>query len=271
MSFVAAAIGGGALIGGAASIIGAGKQSDAMTNAAQIQAGAANHAADIQQQMFNQQQANERPWMSAGTQALGQMQTMAGKPVSFTQQDFQNNMDPAYQWDLQQGQQALERSAAARGGLRSGGTLKDLTSYAQGAASNEYQNAYNRFMNNQNTTFNRLATIAGYGQNANAASNAAAQNYGSTVGNLVTGAGNAQAASTIGQGQVWGNTISGIGSQLGGALTMGAIMHGMPSTNPPVPSPAPMSSPGSPGGWNLGVDTGQLSQAPTLASLLAGI
>jgi hypothetical protein len=65
----------------------------------------------------------------------------------FTGADLQS--DPSYRWRLQQGQQALERSAAARGGALSGGSLKDLTDYAQGAASQEYQNAYGRFSNDR--------------------------------------------------------------------------------------------------------------------------
>jgi hypothetical protein len=52
--------------------------------------------------------------------------------------------DPGYQFRLQQGQEALERSGAARGVTRTGGTLKDILDYGQRAASQEYGNVYNR-------------------------------------------------------------------------------------------------------------------------------
>lgn len=238
MSFVSAAT----------SIWAANKQSGAAEDAAATQARSAAEAMAIQKQMYDQQRADAQPWMQAGQGALGQMQDMTKNPVSFTGQDFQNNMDPAYAFDLQQGQQALERSAAARGGLMSGGTMKDLTKYAQGMASNEYQNAYGRFMNNQNTTFNRLGTIAGYGQNTLGMNNAASQHYGTTMSDLITGAGNAAAGNQIAQGNIWGSTISGMGQMIPQrAMQAGALAMGMPgglgggktaATPPAIPSTA---------------------------------
>lgn len=203
----AGAIGGG-IIGGIAGLF----SSNGNDDAAQAQADAAKYATNVQYQEFQQQQANQQPWLAAGKTALSQLGTMASQAPSFTAQDFQNNMDPAYQFDLQQGQQALERSAAARGGLQSGGTLKDLTNYAQGAASNEYQNAYNRFMNNQNTQFNRLSSIAGLGQTANGQLGQAGQNMANNVGENAMGAANAQGAAAIANSQAWGNTLSSLGT-----------------------------------------------------------
>lgn len=52
--------------------------------------------------------------------------------------------DPSYQSRLNEGLQAIERSAAARGMLRSGNTLQDLNNYAQDYASREYQAATDR-------------------------------------------------------------------------------------------------------------------------------
>lgn len=73
-----------------------------------------------------------------------------GPAPIFTPPDFtaptieQIQADPAYQFRLNQGLQAMQRSAAARGTLQTGGTLKDLMDYGQAAASQEYDNAYNR-------------------------------------------------------------------------------------------------------------------------------
>lgn len=261
MSFVAAATG----------IWGASQESDAAKQGAQTQAQSAAQAMGIEKQMFDTQQANEKPWMQAGLGALGQMQDMTKNPVSFTGQDFQNNMDPAYGFDLQQGQEAIQRSAAARGGLMSGGTLKDLTSYSQGMASNEYQNAYGRFMNNQNTTFGRLGTIAGMGQNAAAGSNAAAQNYGNNAASTITGLGNAQAASQIAQGNIWGGTVAGLGQQVPQrAMQAGALMTmgGFGSGGGGAPATA---SPGMPSGANgLGFQGTNSSSLPNWWSQYSG-
>lgn len=121
----------------------------------------------------------------------------------FTMADYQ--ADPGYQFRLDQGQQALERSAAARGGLLSGGALKDTTAYAQGMASQEYGNAYNRFNNDQSTIWNRLSGLAGVGQQANNTIAQVGQNTATQIGQNTIGAGNAIAAGGVGAA----NAISG--------------------------------------------------------------
>tara|TARA_R110002072_G_scaffold26604_1_gene87795 strand:- start:6450 stop:8318 length:1869 start_codon:yes stop_codon:yes gene_type:complete len=73
--------------------------------------------------------------------------------------------DPSYQFRLQQGQDALERSGAARGVTNTGGTLKDILDYGQNAASQEYGNVYARMRDtydaNERNRFN--AYQANYG------------------------------------------------------------------------------------------------------------
>jgi hypothetical protein len=67
------------------------------------------------------------------------------KPPKFDAPTLADAMnEPGYQFRAQAGQDALERSAAARGVLRTGGTLKDLTEYGQNFASSEYSNVFNR-------------------------------------------------------------------------------------------------------------------------------
>lgn len=160
----------------------------------------------------------DQPYIQAGESVLPQMSQMASQTPNFTPQDFLNNMDPAYGFDMQQGLQAVQRSAAAKGSLMSGGTLKDLNNYAQGQASNEYQNAYSRFMNNQNTRFGRLSSIAGLGQSG-------AAQMGQLGTEMITGNANAQAGSQIAQGNIWGNTLSGLGSGIGNNVMSGAMMN----------------------------------------------
>lgn len=72
--------------------------------------------------------------------------------------------DPGYQFRTQQGEQALQQSAAGKGVLRTGGTLKDLINYGQNAASAEYQNVYNRSLGTwQQNEGAKLAAALGQG------------------------------------------------------------------------------------------------------------
>lgn len=128
---------------------------------------------------------------------------------SFTMADYQQ--DPGFDFRMKQGQKALERSAAARGGLRSGATLKALTQYGQDFASNEYGKAYDRFNQNQGNRFNRLSSIAGFGSTANAQNAAASQNYANQSGANTMASGDSQAAARISQGKIWGDTLSNLG------------------------------------------------------------
>lgn len=259
------AVGAGAIVAGGA-IAGSIISSNAAGNAAQTEAAAANSANQLQYSEYEQQLTNEQPWLTAGQGALGQLSSMAENPQTFTMQDFLNNQDPAYQFDTQQGEAAMQRSAAAQGGLQSTGTLTALNNYAQGQASNEYQNAYNRFMNTQNTQFNRLSSLAGLGQTATAGTNAAGANMANQVGNTTTSLGSAMGASQIAQGNIWGNTLGSVGSTVGSNLMQAGMlnslynpMNGIPGvgaggTPTPTPYGAGMSGPtlgssGSGGFW----------------------
>lgn len=128
---------------------------------------------------------------------------------NFTNEDFVK--DPGYEFRMAEGQKALERSAAARGGLQSGGTLKALGRYGQDYASNEYSNAYNRFNADRDRRFNRLSSLAGGGQTASQNVGNAAQAYGQNAGNNMMGAANAAGAAGIASANAWGTTLSGLG------------------------------------------------------------
>ena len=99
---------------------------------------------------------------------------------------------------MSEGLKGLERSAAARGGLLSGSALKGITRYGQGLASDEYQNAFNRYQTTRTNTLNPFASLAGVGQlSSNTLTNAAGQ-FGQQIGSNIIGAGNAAAAGQIG-------------------------------------------------------------------------
>jgi hypothetical protein len=134
-------------------------------------------------------------------------------------QTFSQN--PAYQFRMDQGRQAIERGAAAKGTLLTGGTLKDLTAFGQGLASQEYNSEWDRarnmwldsaglFNQNQQNQFNRLSSMAGLGQQSAGQTGAFGSSYANNAGDLITGAGNANAAGQIGAGNAWNSAISDI-------------------------------------------------------------
>jgi hypothetical protein len=216
MAFVMAAIG-TAGVGAVAGLGGAVISSNAAKDAAQTQADAANRASDLQYQEYQQQRTDNAPWRQAGADALSGLSNPYFQQ-NFSMSDF--NQDPGYQFRMQQGQQALERSAAARGGLGGGAEGKALTRYGQDYASGEYQNAYNRFTNDQSNRFNRLSSIAGLGQTANAQIGQAGQNYANNVGNNYMGAANAQGAAGVASANAYGNALSGFGNNLSSLGTL---------------------------------------------------
>lgn len=194
-------------IGAAATLFGAKSASDAAQNAANTQANAAKDANNTQLQMYNQTRADQQPWMQSGQAALGQLnQQMPSLTKNFSMSDF--HADPGYNFAMQQGNQAIERSAAARGGLNSGDTMKALDSYSQGLGAQQYQSAYNRFTNNQNNTYNKLSTLAGVGQVANGQVANAGSNAANQIGQNQIGAANANAAATIGSANAVNNGIN---------------------------------------------------------------
>lgn len=219
MSFVAVAIG-----TGVTTLASGYMQSKAAGNAADKQADAARYSADIQKQMYDQTRQDQEPWRNAGMAALGGLQDPSFNKT-FGAEDMKT-LDPGYDFRMQEGQKALERSAAARGGLQSGGTLKALTNYSQDYASNEFNNAFNRFNTNQNNRFNRLASIAGIGQTATGQTAQAGQAYATGAANTAVGAANAGAANSIAQGNIWGSTLSGL-SGVGNSWAQYSMMNKM--------------------------------------------
>jgi len=111
--------------------------------------------------------------------------------------DFQT--DPGYAFRLSEGMKALDRTAAARGGLLSGATLKGAEQYNQGLASQEYQNAFNRYQTNRANQLNPLMGYAtGPGMSATSADTSAVGNFGNAANAGYTGAANARASGYVG-------------------------------------------------------------------------
>lgn len=136
----------------------------------------------------------------------------------FTMDDYLE--DPGYQFRMQQGEQAINRAAAAAGRYDSGRALKDLTEFNSGLASQEFGNAYNRWNLDQTNIYNRLSGLAGTGQQTATQLANLGSNMASNIGNLTVAggnamasnylnAGNAGAAGIIGQANAWSNALGG--------------------------------------------------------------
>lgn len=126
----------------------------------------------------------------------------------FTPQDFEENLDPGYQFALQTGGQALRNADTPGVGALSGAALKDLMNFNVGTANQGYQNAFNRFTTQQNNIFSRLSGIAGLGQNAASNTGTAGTQLGTGIAQAQAAAGGAQAAGTVGVTNSLGNSLT---------------------------------------------------------------
>lgn len=169
---------------------------NARDSAIGAQTSATDKANQLAKEMFDTQRADLAPWREAGATALGTLTNeMNDLGRSFTASDMMT--DPGYQFRMDEGTKALERSAAARGGLMSGATGKALARYGQDYASNEYNNAYNRFNNDRDRRYNQLAGLSGVGQTTSSQLANNAGQYGQQVGSNLMGLGNAIGAANI--------------------------------------------------------------------------
>jgi hypothetical protein len=195
MSWIAAAaVVGGALI-----------SSRGARSAAQTQQEASDRAVAAQQSQADRVYADQAPYREQGVNAL---RTLAGE-VGRMPTAAEVMSDPGYQFGMNQGQQALQRGFAARGGRVSGAAMKAATEYGQNYATTGFNAAYQR----RQDRLNRLAALAGIGQTATQASGQAGMQAGANAANLISSQGDATAASRMAQGNIWGNAIGDIAAQ----------------------------------------------------------
>lgn len=179
----------GAVVG--SSLIGA----SASKSAASTQAAAADRSADVQREMFERQVELSEPWRKAGEQALNKLIPLTEyTPFGMTQ--FQ--ADPGYGFRMSEGMKALERSAAARGGLLSGATLKGIQRFGQDLGSQEYMNAFNRYQTERAARLQPLQSLAGVGQTTAQQLGQAGQTMASNVGEALTSGAAARASGYVG-------------------------------------------------------------------------
>lgn len=172
------ALGGASILGGAKASRDAKKAANAQVEAGDrasaLEAESADKQLELQREIWEKQQADYKPYLEQGTYGINTLGALM-RPNADTSAILKN--DPSYQFRLKQGQQALDRSSAARGMGYSGAQMKAAQDYGQGMASTEFGNYYNR-----------LAGLAKGGEQA--ANNLASQggqfasNGSQTLGNL---------------------------------------------------------------------------------------
>lgn len=210
---VAAAVIGSAVIGGAVA-------SKASSKASKAQVQASQDANAAQERMFQRQTELQEPFRQGGLTAqneimqllgIGGDKTAAGygsMGKAFGASDFQQ--DPGYAFRQAEGMKALERSAAARGNLLSGSTMKGIQRFGQDLASQEYQNAFNRYQVERSAKLNPLQSLMGSGQSAANVLTGAAGQMGQNEASNIYNAGQARASGYIGQANALNQALGGI-------------------------------------------------------------
>lgn len=240
MSWIAVGVGVSSLLGSAIS-------SSAAGSAANEQAAAAANAQAISQNEFNTINAQEQPFLSAGTGATSQLNYLlgigtpgsagsfgsspnpysgsAGSPgtpatassspggtygsllTPFTA-DYMKSYSPGYNFQLQQGTQGVLNQDAASSGALSGSALKDLISYNQNYANTAYNNAFNQYQTQQGNIFSRLSGIANLGQSAASQTAQSGTALAGQAAQSATNIGSALAGGTVGAANAWSSGLS---------------------------------------------------------------
>jgi hypothetical protein len=181
---------------------------NAATSSANTQAQSARDANELMYRIYQEQKGLQEPFRGAGIGAQNRLLDLLGLSKNtgtegfgkyakdFGMSDF--TADPGYGFRLSEGQKALERQAAARGGLISGSALKAATRFGQDMGSQEYMNAYTRYQTDRSNRLAPLGSLLSSGQAAASNTGAAAGSYGAGASGNITGAGAASAAGQVG-------------------------------------------------------------------------
>ena len=214
---------GSALIGGGASILGGLLGGSSAKKAAKIQAASAAADRALQEKMFNTQNALQEPFRQAGLTNQNELLRQFGLSGDKTSAGYGNLLrdfgagdfqaDPGYAFRMSEGLKGLDRQAAMRGGLISGAALKAAQGYGQNLASQEYQNAYDRYNTNRANRYTMLTGQQAVGQKATNAQQMAAGDYATNAGNSILNAGNARATGYMGQANAWGGALNSLANQ----------------------------------------------------------
>ena len=207
-------------ISAASSLAGGAMAKSAAKKASKAQVQAAQDANAAQERMFQKQMELQEPFRQGGITAQDQIMQLLGiggdktaagygsMAKAFGTDQFQQ--DPGYAFRQAEGMKALERSAAARGNLLSGSTMKGIQRFGQDLASQEYQNAFNRFQVERSARLNPLQSLMGSGQSATNVMTGAAGQMGQNEASNLYNAGQARASGYVGQANALNQALGGI-------------------------------------------------------------
>lgn len=188
-----------AVISAVSSLVNGNRQAKAVSQAADA-------SIDFQREAVAQVRGDLEPWRQTGQNALMQIGNLSGANGAEAMQGAMGafQASPGYQFRVQQGQQGIENSAASRGMLLSGSALKGVEAFRQGLAADEYGQFYNR-----------LAGLAGAGQQAAAGSGSAGLSAAGAMGQAAMGQGNSLASIYAGQQAGINQGINNLGFAFG--------------------------------------------------------
>jgi hypothetical protein len=168
--------------------------------------------------MLERQLEETRPFRELSLQQLNRLSELYGPEGMYTKTPTMEDltMDPGFSFRMSEGEKALARMQSARGQLFGGGAIKAGVRYGQEMGSQEFQNAYNRLMNQRATVTNALLGIGGYGPAIAGQNVSAMGSAGSNIANIQLGGGQARASGYLGQANA-----------LNQALSQGAGLYGM--------------------------------------------
>lgn len=194
------------LLGAGAGLIGAGMQSSAAKSAASTQAAASNYAADVQRQMFETVNEQQKPYREAGYGALtriGELLPGLTKPVS--REEILGL--PGYQFAIEQGTGAARQMANVGGGGSNidRAAQKFALDYTLGTAMPQV-------IAQRQNIYNTLAGIAGIGQTAQGQTTTASQNAATNIGQAAIGGATAIGAGQVGSANAYANAFGNIGN-----------------------------------------------------------
>jgi hypothetical protein len=180
----------------------------------------------LRKQMYEEDIARQQPYFGAGELGINQLSQLYGPGGMYTKTPTMEDLliDPGYSFRLSEGEKAMARMQSARGQLLGGGAIKAGQRYGQGLASQEFQNAFDRLMNQRATVSNALLNLGQFGQNAVNMAGAAGRGYSSGAAQAFSNIGQAQADRAGQVGDIYQNV-------LGDVLKGYGQMRG-PSTSP---------------------------------------
>ena len=246
---------GAALLEGIGGFLGGRSQSRAAQRAADAQIQAQQDAMNFQKQMYGDIRESYQPYQAAGGRGItgfeDRITNFTNPELQYVQKDFNqtNWKDPGYDYRLNEAQRLIDAQTASKGMTLGSGALKAMQTRGQDMASQEYQNAFDRWQkdsalrygqasdkwtrdyNFQNQDVANWANLMNTGMQANQGMAGATGNLVTGMTPLITGQGEAAANAALAQGGAEASGWSNLGSGLGGILKNAGQYY---SSNPSV-------------------------------------